>query len=312
MRRAFLALLSIFAFVVAGSRETPAPSTDIGEMTAPNNTRPIFGLALGGGGAKAAAEIGVLKYLEKEGVKIDCIVGTSMGAVVGGLFAVGYSAEEIETMWLNEDWLTLFDETAVFVGGDRTIFGLVKGDDFEHALREMLELKGCRRIEETRIKFGCVATNIIDENTLSEKDFTTGDMAKAIRASMTYPVGYSPVLYDGMKLVDGGLLNNLPVDVVKSMGSKKVIAVDLEKRQRNNRMNININAGLGWLGNWLLTHHADVNKRNENRRLADIYIHPDLSEFGITDFGQMDAKDMIFYGEDEASKYRNALRGEDA
>ena len=284
------------------------------EVSSEVSHSPIVGLALGGGGAKASAEIGVLKFLEKENIRVNCIAGSSMGAVIGGLYAAGYSAQEIEEMWLTEDWLALFEETAVFVGGDRTIFGLIRGDDFEENLRRALLRKSCVRIEDTernkKIKFCCTATRIVNKASLSEVDLDTGDMAKAIRASMTYPapvVGYKPFHYYGMRLADGGLLNNLPVDVVRKMGAEIVIAVDLETMQKNNKKHSGLKTGIGWLVDWLIA-HPDVNKHNQNREDADVYIHPDLSDYNILDFGEMDARDMMLYGEDEAKKHKREIK----
>lgn len=291
--------------------------------------RSDVGLALSGGGAKAAAHIGVLKYLEKEGVEVGYIAGTSMGAFVGGLYAAGYTADEIDSLWCNEDWISLFDESAVLIGGDRSFLGLVKGDDLEDNLRRVLAKKGCTRIEDTRIKFCCTASVIKDYETLEEVVFDSGDMAKAIRASMAHPIGYMPLEYNGMLLVDGGMLNNLPVDVVKRMGASKVIAVDLQSGAPKDREDADINLckkmlikwlkskpyiniGLylshsNWIVNWF-EERPDIGKRKANSEIADIYIHPDLTDYNIVSFSELDAYYMKLYGEDEAQKYENEIR----
>ncbi|MBR5639015.1 MAG: patatin-like phospholipase family protein [Muribaculaceae bacterium] len=273
-----------------------------------SNDGPKIGLALGGGGAKAAAEIGVLKFLDEEGIKIDYIAGTSMGALVGGLYAAGYTANEIDSLWRNEDWLSLFDKKAIFsIAGDRSFLGLVKGDVLENNLRRVLAEKGCTRIGDAKIKFRCTASQIIDNNDLKEYVFDSDDdMARAIRASMTYPLGYGPVNYNGMELVDGGMLNNLPVDVVKKMGAEMeeekviVIAVDLEMQKHNNKKNINIKL-VHWLIDWCLTHSDDINKHNKNWEDADICINPFNDDkiskkFSITSFSEDDANEMMSLG----------------
>ena len=143
---------------------------------------PSLGLALCGGGAKAAAEVGVLKSLDNLGVKPSYIAGSSMGAFVGGLYAAGYTGEEIEAMWLDESWIKLFCENAVGSGKpidnsdvERTIFGLVDGDAFEARLREKLRAKHCERFEDLRgVKFCCTATEVVDILTLREEDISTG------------------------------------------------------------------------------------------------------------------------------------------
>ena len=282
-----------------------------------------IGIVFGGGGAKAAAEIGVLKTIEKAGLRVDYVAGSSMGAVIGGLYAAGYSAREIEGLWMTEEWISLFDRNQIGVtveDNERTIFGLIKGDIFEEKLRDVLAQKGCFLIEDTKkrtgIEFCCTATNIIEKKSLEEEDLSSGDMAKAIRASLTYPapiVGYKPVQYNGKNLVDGGMLNNLPVDVAKIMGAEKVIAIDLETRRRNNRKtSLNLSQllkmfrgkipyesilGIHWLLDWLAS-HPDINKHNQNYEDADIKIHPDLLGYGILDFNERDFKEMIELGED--------------
>lgn len=290
------------------------------------------GLALGGGGAKAAAEIGVLEEIEYQGIKIDYIAGSSMGAVIGGLYAAGYSSQELREMWLNEDWLRIFDENTLFKLEDnnRTIFGLINAGEFERQLRKALSSKGCRRFKDTRIPFACTVTQIIDETTvegrvLCDKDM---DMASAICASMTYPaplVGHRPMEIEGMRLVDGGMTNNLPVDVVDSMGAKRVIAVDLEMRDHNDEHPFpwfnsllrlyDDRIGLveditdtGWLMEWKFT-RPDSKKRNANLKYPNlIYIHPILDEFNIMSFSNKDAKRMMFLGRDAAEKEKRKLK----
>jgi NTE family protein len=320
-----LLLVLTVCMVGCGNRQKPS-----GEMTAlmpaaeeEEPPQPVIGLALGGGGAKAAAEIGVLKWLDDTGINISSIAGTSMGAVVGGLYAAGYSVAEIEDLWLTSDWLRLFDESAVLKVGERTFFGLVRAEAFEDSLRSTLLKKGCRRMEDTPIPFRCTATQIIEDRYLDTVVLKSGDMARAIRASMTYPaplVGYRPFVYNGKRLADGGLLNNLPVNVVRDMNVEKVIAVDLEGRQHNsgspsllgdiidvvsNRLHLDV-IRMDWLLRWL-AEHPDADMRNRNRRDADAYIHPDLSGFSIRDFAPAQAGDMIDIGRDEARKYENKI-----
>ena len=300
-----------------------------------SDSRPKIGLVFGGGGAKAAAEIGALRVIEHTGVPVDYVVGSSMGAVVGGLYAAGYTAEELEQLWLTEDWLMLFDKTKFGIeAGDRTFFGLVKGGEFEDHLRDALSRKGCTTFEDIKdkrdIEFCCTATQIIDDEELKEVHLTSGDLAKAIRASLTYPVplvGYAPVEIDGMKLVDGGMTNNLPVDVAKEMGADKVIAIDLTVKQKNGKAPVGVDilkmihdmsktaqkfekmTKTKWLVNWT-TDYSDVEKLNQNRDSASVWIHPiNLSEFKITSFNQKDVRTMMLFGEDEARIHEQELLG---
>ena len=283
-----------------------------------------IGLALGGGGAKAAAEIGALKYLDEKKVHIDCIAGTSMGAVVGGLYAAGYSGQEIEDLWFNNGWLRLFVKDAIgsnhngsYKSIERSIFGVIDGDEFENKLREALRAKGVTRFEDLKdTKFCCTATSIVDDYALDSVILAKGDMAKAIRASMSYPaplVGFSPIRINGKMLVDGGLLNNLPVDVVKKkMKADKVIAIDLETKWRQPK-NVGLLEDIGfllvdkylgaalhltktqWLERWLKK-KPDIEMHNRNFRAADVKIQPNLIDYSILSFKTDDIRKMILIG----------------
>ncbi|MBR5688798.1 MAG: patatin-like phospholipase family protein, partial [Prevotella sp.] len=284
---------------------------------------------LGGGGAKAAAEIGALAYLDEKNCHIDYIAGTSMGAVVGGLYAAGYSGKEIEDLWLNRGWLTLFDQEAIGTGhgrsfsdkygdAERTIFGLVDGDEFEERLRLALEKKGVTTFEDLKekgVEYRCTATKIINDVSIEKKVLSKGDLAKAIRASMSYPaplVGFKPVEIDGDKLVDGGMLDNLPVDVVKDMGADITIAFDLEMRQKR-KPNPLVVEGIGilidhtlvsdvikftkteWLTDWILS-KPDVTSHNINWEEADVKIRPNLVNYNILSFKKESVRQMIGIG----------------
>lgn len=283
-------------------------------------------LVLGGGGAKAAAHIGVLKVIEEAGVSVDLVVGSSMGAVVGALYAAGYSADEIEEMWLNEDWLTLFDKDKILESNlaDRSVFGVLSGGVLKEKLRQKL---GNKTFDELPIKFCCTATQIENKRDISEVHLLSGDVAEAVLASMSYPLpiaGYPSVEIDGMRLVDGGMMNNLPVDVADSLGAKHIIAVDLESKQWNNRTPdkvfilrtlhdylggrklrlIEDELDLGWLVDWLIE-NPGINKHNANR-LKDgiILIHPQaLSSFSILSFDKSSIRQMITEGQTETKRY---------
>lgn len=272
------------------------------------------GIAFGGGGAKAVAEIGALKVIEEAGIKPGYIAGSSMGAVVGGLYAAGYSAKELDSLFLTEEWLSLFEKNEIGVTSSqfRTVFGLVKGEIFEKKLSEVLLKKGCKNFEDTKLitgtTFACIATNIVTTEDIAEEVLKDGhiNMAKAIRAAMTYPapiVGYNPVSLNGKLLVNGGMLNNLPVDVIKEMGAEYFIAIDLEKdRKSEHRISTGGLLKLGWLGNWLVNPSGN-GKRNQNLEMAHIKIQPPLSGYSILDFSEQNFKEMMELGEDEARTY---------
>ena len=284
---------------------------------------PKIGLVLGGGGAKGAAEVGVLKVLEEAGIKPDYIVGTSIGSIVGGLYAAGYSAAELETMFQTQEWLSLLTDRSsslanepykvvndvTYIFGfpilDRQAKGLgvMKGSSIEHMLDSMASAKGCKDFAQLKIPFRCVAADI---RSGSEVILREGCLAKAMRASMAIPAIFKPVEIDDRKLVDGGMLNNLPVDVCRQMGADIIIAVDLQQNEQKPRPQTDLSAltaiadlvGLGGILNWI-TNRPDIEKYNANRQQADIYIHPALNA-DVTSFGNKTAARMIQQGADAA------------
>jgi NTE family protein len=210
--------------------------------------RPCVGLVLGGGGARGAAHIGVLKVLERERVPVCAIAGTSMGSIVGGLYAAGYSPEDIEAILASIDWKDVLEDDP-----SRTDFPMRRKND---TLRYLLDFKPgfrdgaiqfprgaiqgqkllllLRRLtlhtwrtphfDQLKIPFRAVATDIVRGEA---KVFEEGDLALAIRASMSVPAAFQPIKVDGQLLVDGGIVNNVPVDVVKAMGAERLIVVDV-------------------------------------------------------------------------------------
>ena len=298
--------------------------------------RPKVGLVLGGGGAKGAAEVGVLKVIEKAGIPIDYIAGTSIGSIVGGLYAAGYTATELDSMMCQQEWLTLLTDrksdlsgepykvkdgvTYIFgfpvmgdlKAGDLGGFGLMRGEQVEHLVDSMARQKDCRDLDCLRTPFQCVAS---DFRSAKEVIIKNGQLSKAVRASMAIPGIFKPVLRDGKILVDGGMLNNLPVDVVTAMGADIVIAIDLQQKEKNAKRNdydLGILSGLGdllgigGLLNWVTT-RPDITKYDENVKRSDIYIHPPLPDMDASSFGNKNSRRMIKIGEEEAMKHWDEL-----
>lgn len=287
--------------------------------------RPKVGLVLGGGGAKGGAEVGVLKVLEECGIKPDYIVGTSIGSIVGGLYAAGYTAQELDQLFCQQEWLSLLTDrredlsnepfkmingvTYIFgfpiIDTNDMAFGVLKGNKVEQAIDSMLYAKRCRTFHQLRTPFCCVASCLA---TMEEVDLNKGALARAIRASMAIPGIFKPVDIDGQKLVDGALMNNLPVDVVKQMGADFVIAVDLQQtkpKPRTEKNNIITDIadllGIGHIAKWIMN-RPDIAKYYENCLLADIYINPALPDYDAASFGNKNMRRMIDIGEQEARK----------
>ena len=242
--------------------------------------RPKVGLALGGGGAKGAAEIGVLKVIEKVGIKIDYIAGTSIGSIIGGLYSSGYSSKEIEKLFLSQEWQDILE-----------------GQLIETKLKSLLSKKGVEKFSDTRIPFKCVAA---ENESFKEVILSNGLVYKAIRASMSVPLIYEPVKWGNKNLVDGGVINNLPVDVVRNMGADIVIAIDL---QQGNEFIPGISLkqlfGIDGLADWFSS-RPDVRRRSENVKDADVYINPRLQDFTAASFSQGECEIMLKIGEEKA------------
>jgi NTE family protein len=173
-------------------------------------------LVLSGGGARGMAHIGVIEELERQGYEISSIAGTSMGALVGGIYALG-KMEELK------NWLYTLDKLKVFHLVDFTFsgHGLIKGDRVLNTMKEMIADKN---IEELNIPFVAVATDVLNKK---EKVFTTGSVYDAIRASIAIPTVFTPVRTTNAVLVDGGVMNNIPINHVQRISGDLLVAVDV-------------------------------------------------------------------------------------
>lgn len=252
-----------------------------------NGKRLKVGLVLGGGGAKGATEVGVLKVINEVGVPIDYIAGTSIGAIVGGLYSVGYSVEQIDSLFRNENWGDLF----------------VNGNTLE-LLENMVGYKDSIDFSQLPIPFRCVAA---DMKKHQEVVLKSGRLAQAMRASMAIPGAFKPVKINGRVLVDGGMFNNLPVDVVRDMGADIVIAIDLtQKKHKTRDFSLKETFGIGGLLDWLVS-RPDWKKHNENRELVDIYINPNLEGYDAASFSKKDINRMIEIGVETANTFRKDL-----
>ena len=291
------------------------------------------GLVLGGGGAKGAATVGVLKTIEKSGIPIDYIAGTSIGSIVGGMWACGMRSEQLEELFQSQEWGSLLtdrndayknkiwkkEDGVVYVFGfpvagkgkkekknGRKTIGLVRGEKIVHLLDSLSGNRDSMSFDKLPIPFKCVATDIVSEH---EVVLDHGNLVTAMRASMAIPGLFKPVELDSMVLVDGGMCNNLPVDVVRAMGADVVIAVDLTQNKHEDREEKDIweKLHLHGLAEWILS-RPDISKYNANRANADIYINPQLEGFDALSFQPDKIEKMIAIGEQTGKKYRKALR----
>jgi len=211
--------------------------------------RPRVGLVLGGGGARGVAHIGVLRELERQRIPIDVIVGTSMGSIVGGLYASGKTPDELEDIVSTLDWADAMSDTparehlsfrrkldderypismelGIRDGGLVLPMGAIEGQRLSLVLRELtMDVSHVDDFDELPIPFRAVATDI---ETGDAHVMGQGDLAQALRASMSVPAMFAPAEVDGHLLVDGGIAANLPVDIMRTMDVDIIIAVDVE------------------------------------------------------------------------------------
>lgn len=295
----------------------------------PTGQRPKIGLALGGGGAKGAAEIGALKVIEECGIPIDYIAGTSIGSIIGGLYAVGYRSADLDQLFRSQEWLSLLTDrksdlkntplseedgvTYIFgfpvsrkkrKNGDPPLIGALNGDQITLMLDSMTHRPGHIQFDTLPIPFRCVA---VDINGPEEVVLSEGELAKAMRASMAIPGAFKPVMWGDKTLVDGGMINNLPVDVVRAMGADIVIAIDLSNEQHKSRdFSLKELFGIGGLLDWAVS-RPDWTKHNENRADADVLITPRLDEFDVMSFGLESISTMISRGERAAREVKRDL-----
>jgi NTE family protein len=288
-------------------------------MVAAQSDRPKIALVLSGGGAKGAAHIGILKVLEEKRIPVDIIVGTSMGAYVAGMSAMGLSAEEVERTTLAIDWSKGYQDRVgreelslrkkqqierfqlrTDIGFNDGAFqlpnGFIQGQTMASLLRlATFNLPSLQSFDDLPIPYRAMAT---DMETVTPFVLDHGSLAKAMQASMSIPGALKPVRWEGHILADGGIVNNMPVDVAKAMGADVVIAVDIGARLRTQE---SLNSGLAMIGQ-LTTFMTRVGTDRQKALLedGDILLTPDIDDIGIADFARM--PDGIKRGEMAAMK----------
>jgi len=260
--------------------------------------RPRIGVALAGGSALGFAHVGVLRELERIGIPIDYVAGTSMGAVVGGLYAIGYSPDELEQIIAETNWAELFrDElprtaleyrerqtaiayfAEIAFGREGVAFspGLMSGQRIYRLLAELsYPYTDTEQFDTYPRPFRAVATDLV---TGAEVVLDSGSLADAIRASIAISGIFTPLEIDGRPLVDGGAVNNLPVEVVRGMGADIVIAVDLTRPEITAAELSNPLAVI----DQTISVMIEQNKL-EQRALADLIIEPDLRGYSSVSF----------------------------
>lgn len=274
--------------------------------------RPKVGVVLSGGGAKGFAHIGVLKVLEDAGVKIDYIGGTSMGAVVGGLYASGYSARQIDSIFHDTNFDELLSDYipresksfyekhndelyALTLPFDKLTIGipiaLSRGLYNYNLLNKLLHnVRHVRKFDQLPIPFVCVATNI---ETGEEVMLREGYLPEAILASSAFPSLFSPVEINGQLLIDGGVTNNYPVEEIRRMGADIIIGVDVQDDLQTREKLSEATRILVQISNLEM-----IQSMKRKQLLTDIYIKPDIKNYSVISFDK--GREIIAKGEEAA------------
>lgn len=234
-----------------------------------------LGLALGGGGARGLAHLGVLQRLQEHRIHIDCVAGTSIGAIVAGVMGTDNLARALA--WCGEsDWLKL---PSLVASPHFTRKALVRGDRIERLLAEFIP---ARDFTELRLPCACVATDL---RTGEKVVMRSGDLPSAVRASMSIPGVFRPVEREGRILVDGGLVDPLPVDVCRELGADRVIAVDIAPRGATSSAKPfrDMNVFDVLMDTYRLL-DMDMTRRTLRESPADILVHPQVDDVMMLDF----------------------------
>ncbi|EOV9226106.1 patatin-like phospholipase family protein [Vibrio parahaemolyticus] len=269
-------------------------------------TRPKVAVVLAGGGAKGAAHIGVLKALEEMHIPVDIITGTSMGAYVGGLYATGMCADEIESFIYSVDWNSgyrdrvdrsqrrvrdkeyedryqITTDLGLRFGEVRAPTGVVQGQNMLRVLRETTgNLGRFESFDELAIPYRSVATDILE---LDEVVIGNGYLVDAMMASMSVPGALPPYKLNGHMLVDGGVVNNMPVDVARAMGADVVIAVDISTDYKTEDDFTGLFTVADQLSNYLV--RRSTQQQVETLQEHDVYIRPNVGQMETVEFDKM-------------------------
>jgi len=279
-------------------------------------------VVLSGGGAKGVAHIGALKVIEKAGLPIDIITGTSMGSLVGGLYAIGYNAHSLDSIARHMDWAYVLSDKEdlsrqsiedrkrqntymlsrglTFGKRNANAGGIIKGKNLDVLLQKLcMGYTDSMDFNRLPIPFACVATNIVDN---SEIDFTSGILPQAMRASMAIPAVFSPVRIGDQVLCDGGLCNNYPADLARKLGADIVIGVTVQDSLRKaDELGSTLN---------ILMQVVDfntLNKYNENLAITDVAIRVNPEGYSAASFTPSAVDTLLRRGEEEAMRHWDDL-----
>ena len=279
------------------------------------NNRPKVGLVLSGGGAKGFAHIGVLEVFEKEGIPIDYIVGTSIGSIIGGLYAIGYNSEQLKEFATNQKWVNLLSDHIsreyknIYEKNEQDRYlvsfnlkedegitlpaGVVQGHNVMNLLCKLTaKYHNVYNFQEFPIPFACVAADL---ETGKEVVINNGYLPEAMFASMSIPTIFAPTEIQNKLVVDGGIVNNFPADIAKEMGADIIIGVDIQSKPLAKDEIRDLTDIIGQMISYM-----GFEKYEENKKLNDIIIEPDITGYSITTFSNSAADTLIRRGKEAA------------
>lgn len=264
LRYLSVCLLAVFSF--AACKTTEGPNGAPGDLP-----RPRVALVLGGGAARGFAHVGVIRALEQEKIPVDLIVGTSVGSLIGAIYASDTNSFELEWTAFTLEKEHIFDYAlfSAFTG-----MGPVKGDKLEEFVKSKVP---AANIENLKIPFAAVATDL---NRGTRVILDKGPLARAVRASSAIPGVFNPVEHQGKMLVDGGVVENIPISVARELGADIVIAVDISENVVNFNITNLIDVVLQSV-NIMFSENVKSKKKD-----ADVLIAPAVGDVAMLDFGQ--------------------------
>ena len=269
MNKARIVLVMILTAMLASCKTTGGPQSF--DQILLRSDRPKIALVLGGGAARGFAHVGVIRALEQERIPIDMVVGTSVGSLIGAIYAYDVNSFELEWTAFTLEKEHLFDYALMSA---LTGMGAVKGDKLENFIKTKIPVEN---IENLKLPYAAVATDL---NRGTRVVLDSGSIAKAVRASSAIPGVFQPVQYQGKLLVDGGVVDNIPISVARDMGADIVIAVDIGENVTNFNLT-NLFDVILQAVNIMFNDNVAFRKKD-----ADVLISPAVGNVGMLDFTQ--------------------------
>ena len=299
------------------------PTAVLAEGHGGTKQRKTVAVVLSGGGAKGMAHIGALKVIERAGIPVDIVTGTSMGSIVGGMYALGYSADQLDSIVRKQDWSFVITDredlsqqslaerrkqnmyvlsTGLTIGKrNKDDGGLIKGKNLDVLFQQLCAgyTDSLDFTKDLPRAFACVATDLLKNE---EIDFYSGYLPQAMRASMAIPAVFSPVRIGDKVLVDGGLRNNFPADIAQALEADIIIGVSVPDAKKTAD---DLNSTMDILSQLIDTNFE--NKVEKNMKLTDVAVIVNTKGYSAASFNKTAIDTLIHRGEEETLKHWDEL-----